>query len=222
VLVVDEETATTDLVALALRDDGFTMERADSGYAALTAVARFNPDLVILEMTLPDLSGLEVLRRLSAEGRQVPMIFLTTRDRTEDKVNGLTFGADDYMTKPFSVEELLARVRVVLSRYGSAADGGLLTLADLLLDEHAHEVRRAGELIELTRIQYRMLRYLLVNAGQVLTRDQILDHVWDYDLPGSGHVLETHISCLRRKVDRLDPPLIRTVRGVGYVIQPPG
>jgi len=222
VLVVDDEPSITDLVALALRYEGFTVEKAATGRAALAAVGRFKPALIVLDVMLPDLSGLEVLRKLSGEGRRVPVIFLTARDATEDKVHGLTIGGDDYVTKPFSIEELVARVRVVLRRHGEGAErGSKLTFADLELDEDAHEVRRAGEVIDLTPTEYRLLRYLLANAGRVLTRNQILDHVWDYDFGGEASVLETYVSYLRRKVDRIDPPLIHTVRGVGYVLRLP-
>jgi two-component system OmpR family response regulator len=222
VLVVDDEPSITDLVALALRYEGFTVEKAATGRAALAAVGRFKPALIVLDVMLPDLSGLEVLRRLSSEGRRVPVIFLTARDATEDKVHGLTVGGDDYVTKPFSIEELIARVRVVLRRHGQDVErGSKLTFADLELDEDAHEVRRAGEVIDLTPTEYRLLRYLLANAGRVLTRNQILDHVWDYDFGGEASVLETYVSYLRRKVDRRDPPLIQTVRGVGYVLRLP-
>jgi len=222
VLVVDDEPSITDLVALALRYEGFTVEKAATGRAALAAVGRFKPALIVLDVMLPDLSGLEVLRKLSGEGRRVPVIFLTARDATEDKVHGLTIGGDDYVTKPFSIEELVARVRVVLRRHGEDAErGSKLTFADLELDEDAHEVRRAGEVIDLTPTEYRLLRYLLANAGRVLTRNQILDHVWDYDFGGEASVLETYVSYLRRKVDRRDPPLIHTVRGVGYVLRLP-
>ena len=222
VLVVDDEASITDLVALALRYEGFTVEKAATGRAALASVGRFKPDLIVLDVMLPDLSGLDVLRRLSAEGKRVPVIFLTARDATEDKVHGLTVGGDDYVTKPFSIEELVARVRAVLRRHGDEGErGSTLRFADLELDDDAHEVRRAGELIELTPTEYRLLRYLLANAGRVLTRNQILDHVWDYDFGGEASVLETYISYVRRKVDRFDPPLIQTVRGVGYVLRPP-
>jgi two-component system OmpR family response regulator len=220
VLVVDDEPSITDLVALALRYEGFTVEKAATGRAALTSVSRFKPDLIVLDVMLPDLSGLDVLRRLSSEGRRVPVIFLTARDATEDKVHGLTVGGDDYVTKPFSIEELVARVRAVLRRHGDDGEkNSKLTFADLELDDDAHEVRRAGELIELTPTEYRLLRYLLANAGRVLTRNQILDHVWDYDFGGDARVLETYVSYLRRKVDCFEPPLIQTVRGVGYVIR---
>ena len=222
VLVVDVEASITDLVALALRYEGFTVEKAATGRAALASGGRFKPDLIVLDVMLPDLSGLDVLRRLSAEGRRVPVIFLTARDATEDKVHGLTVGGDDYVTKPFSIEELVARVRAVLRRHGDEAErGSKLSFADLELDDDAHEVRRAGELVDLTPTEYRLLRYLLANAGRVLTRNQILDHVWDYDFGGEASVLETYISYVRRKVDRFDPPLIQTVRGVGYVLRPP-
>jgi len=220
VLVVDDEPNITDLVALALRYEGFSVEKAASGRAALSAVQKFKPDLVILDVMLPDVSGLDVMKRLSAEGRKVPVIFLTARDSTEDKVHGLTIGGDDYVTKPFSIEELVARVRVVLRRNGSSTSSRI-ALADLELDEDAHEVRRHGQPIELTPTEYRLLRYLLVNAGRVLSRTQILDHVWDYDFGGDGRVLETYISYLRRKVDSFEPPLIQTVRGVGYVMRLP-
>ena len=222
VLVVDDEPSITDLVALALRYEGFTVEKAGTGRAALASVGRFKPDLIVLDVMLPDLSGLDVLRRLSSEGRRVPVIFLTARDATEDKVHGLTVGGDDYVTKPFSIEELVARVRAVLRRNGNgdgAERGSRLAFADLELDDDAHEVRRSGQLIDLTPTEYRLLRYLLANAGRVLTRNQILDHVWDYDFGGDARVLETYVSYLRRKVDCFEPPLIQTVRGVGYVIR---
>jgi len=222
VLVVDDESNITELVAMALRYEGFTVNTAATGRDALAKVASFKPALVVLDVMLPDIDGHEVLRRLGNNGKRVPVIFLTARDATEDKVHGLTLGGDDYVTKPFSVEELVARVRAVLRRNGvdSAADGKL-SFADLELDEDAHEVRRSGTAIDMTPTEYRLLRYLLINAGRVLTRSQILDHVWQYDFGGDGTVLETYISYLRRKIDRFDPPLIQTVRGVGYVLRPP-
>ena len=222
VLVVDDEPNITELVSMALRYEGFEVRTAAAGREAISAVADFKPALVILDVMLPDIDGIEVLRRLEADARKVPVIFLTARDATEDKVRGLTIGGDDYVTKPFSVEELVARVRVVLRRHGgSGQDANRLQLADLVMDEDAHEVTRGGEPIELTPTEYRLLRYLLVNAGRVLTRNQILDHVWDYDFGGDASVLETYISYLRRKVDRFQPPLIQTVRGIGYVARPP-
>jgi two-component system OmpR family response regulator len=220
ILVVDDERNITELLAMALRHEGFQVETAGSGRTALTAVEAFRPSLVVLDVMLPDLDGFDVLRRLSAQGRRVPVIFLTAKDATEDKVRGLTIGGDDYVTKPFSLEELIARVRVVLRRNGlRSEDTSRLELADLELDDDAHEVRRAGETIELTPTEYRLLRYLLANAGRVLTRNQILDHVWDYDFGGEASVLETYVSYLRRKIDRFSPPLIHTVRGVGYVLR---
>jgi two-component system OmpR family response regulator len=222
VLVVDDEPNIIELVAMALRYEGFTVQTAATGRAALVAAAKFTPALVILDVMLPDIDGLEVLRRLTANGQKAPVIFLTARDATEDKVRGLTVGGDDYVTKPFSIEELVARVRAVLRRHGqNGPDSSRLALADLELDDDAHEVRRAGQAVELTPTEYRLLRYLLVNAGRVLSRSQILDHVWDYDFGGDASVLETYVSYLRRKVDRFDPPLIQTVRGVGYVLRPP-
>jgi two-component system OmpR family response regulator len=222
VLVVDDEPNITELVAMALRYEGFTVQTAANGRDAVSAVAAFSPALVILDIMLPDIDGIEVLRRLVAQGRKVPIIFLTAKDATEDKVHGLTVGGDDYVTKPFSIEELVARVRVVLRRHAGGENGvSRLALADLEVDEDAHEVRRAGQVIDLTPTEYRLLRYLLVNAGRVLTRAQILDHVWDYDFGGDASVLETYVSYLRRKVDRYPPPLIQTVRGVGYVLRPP-
>lgn len=199
----------------------FIVASVGSGREALARAASFKPDLVILDVMLPDLSGLDVLRRLSARGPRPPVVFLTARDSTDDKVHGLTLGGDDYVTKPFSVEELMARVRTVLRRHAGSRSDNRLTLADLELDDDAHEVRRAGQTIELTPTEYRLLRYLLANAPRVLTRSQILDHVWDYDFGGDGGVLETYVSYLRRKIDRFDPPLLHTVRGVGYALRPP-
>ena len=224
VLVVDDESNITELVAMALRYEGFTVNTAATGRDALAKVASFKPALVVLDVMLPDIDGHEVLRRLGNNGKRVPVIFLTARDATEDKVHGLTLGGDDYVTKPFSVEELVARVRAVLRRNGvdSEADGKV-SFADLELDEDAHEVRRSGTPIDMTPTEYRLLRYLLINAGRVLTRSQILDHVWQYDFGGDGTVLETYISYLRRKIDVEEPVLIQTKRGVGYVLRlPPG
>ena len=221
VLVVDDEPNITELVAMALRYEGFTVKTAATGRGAIAAVSQFSPALMILDVMLPDIDGIEVLRRLNGAGTKVPIIFLTAKDATEDKVHGLTVGGDDYVTKPFSIEELMARVRVVLRRHGSDTQSSKLTLADLELDDDAHEVRRHGHVVELTNTEYRLLRYLLINAGRVLTRSQILDHVWHYDFGGDASVLETYVSYLRRKVDRYHPSLIQTVRGVGYVLRTP-
>ena len=221
VLVVDDELNISELVSMALRYEGFDVRTAGTGRDALRTAGEFDPALVVLDVMLPDLDGLEVLKRLRASGVKSPVIFLTARDATEDKVRGLTVGGDDYVTKPFSLEELVARIRVVLRRHGVGQDDRRFAVADLELDDDAHEVRRAGIAVDLTATEYRLLRYLLVNAGRVLTRSQILDNVWDYDFGGEAGVLETYISYLRRKVDSVDPRLIHTVRGIGYVIRPP-
>ena len=224
VLVVDDERAITDLVAMALKAEGFSVQTAASARDARRAVMEFRPELIVLDVGLPDEDGFTFVQRLGTDGLKVPVIFLTARDATEDKVHGLTVGGDDYVTKPFSIEELVARIRVVLRRHGVGAggdDGARHVLADLELNEETHEVLRGGKLVELTRTEFRLLRYLMLNAGRVLTRSQILDHVWDYDFGGDASVLETYISYLRRKVDVTDTPLLHTVRGVGYVLRIP-
>ncbi|HEY8675147.1 MAG TPA: response regulator transcription factor [Candidatus Dormibacteraeota bacterium] len=223
ILVVDDERAITDLVAMALKYEGFAVATAASAREARTAVMDFRPALIVLDVGLPDEDGFALVQRLIGDGIKVPVIFLTARDSTEEKVRGLTVGGDDYVTKPFSIEELVARVRVVLRRHtgGSDRSSTRLQLADLELDEDTHEVFRAGQVVELTNTEFRLLRYLLMNAGRVLSRSQILDHVWKYDFGGDASVLETYISYLRRKVDQVEPSLIHTVRGVGYVCRVP-
>ncbi|HXR28929.1 MAG TPA: response regulator transcription factor [Solirubrobacteraceae bacterium] len=222
ILVVDDEPSIVELITMALRFQGFTVESAGSGREAVAAVTRFKPQLIVLDVMLPDIEGFEVADRLGAQRAGVPIIFLTARDATEDKIRGLTGGGDDYMTKPFSLEELVARIRTILRRTGQAApESGRLVFEDLELDEESHEVMRAGAPIELTATEYRLLRYLMRNPRRVMTRAQILDHVWDYDFGGDGRVLETYISYLRKKLDAHGPPLIRTVRGVGYALQTP-
>jgi two-component system OmpR family response regulator len=221
VLVVDDERNIADLLSLALRYEGFTVESAGTGRAALERCERFRPHILVLDVMLPDLDGFEVARRLTARGDGVPILFLTARDTTEDKVRGLTLGGDDYMTKPFSVEELIARLRSILRRTGAATEGSHLAFEDLELDEDTREVFRGGRPIELTDTEFRLLRYLMLNPRRVLTRPQILDHVWNYDFGGDGRVLETYISYLRRKVDDGEIPLIHTVRGVGYALRRP-
>ena len=222
VLVVDDEVYIADLVGTALRYEGFEVRKAAAGREALAAAAEFRPRLIVLDVLLPDLDGFAVAERLRAAGERVPILFLTARDATEDKVRGLTVGGDDYVTKPFSVEEIVARVRAILRRTdGPAEERRLLRFADLELDEDSREVRRSGTVVELTATEYRLLRYLLVNARRVLTRAQILDHVWEYDFGGDAGNLETYISYLRKKLDALGPPLIHTVRGVGYVLRLP-
>jgi two-component system OmpR family response regulator len=223
VLVVDDEDSITDLVATALRYVGFEVAVAANGRQALDQAATFRPELVVLDVMLPDLDGFEIVRRLRADGLRMPIVFLTARDATEDKVAGLTIGGDDYVTKPFSLEELVARVRAVLRRTGGGTEhSGRLQLADLELDEDSHQVWRAGEPVELTATEFKLLRYLMMNARRVLSKAQILDHVWNYDFGGDGSIVETYISYLRKKVDASEPHLIHTVRGVGYTLRPPG
>ncbi|HEX4467504.1 MAG TPA: response regulator transcription factor [Solirubrobacteraceae bacterium] len=222
VLVVDDEQSILEVLTMALRFQGFEVETAATGHDALSEVTRFKPHLMVLDVMLPDMEGFDVAARLGAQRAGVPIIFLTARDSTEDKVRGLSGGGDDYMTKPFSLEELVARIRTILRRTGQAsAESGLLVFEDLELDEESHEVTRAGEPIELTATEFRLLRYLMLNPRRVMTRAQLLDHVWNYDFGGDGRVLETYISYLRKKLDAFGPSLIKTVRGVGYALQAP-
>ena len=225
VLVVDDEEHITELVAKGLGYNGFEVERTASGRSALEAVASRRPDLIVLDVMLPDLDGFEVARRIrdaEGAGAHVPIIFLTARDATADKVQGLRLGSDDYVTKPFSIEELIERVKAVLRRSGGGGPGERrLSYADLELDEDTRDVWRGGRLIELTPTEYKLLHYLLSNARRVLTRDQILEQVWEYTFAGNASVLETYISYLRHKIDETDPPLIQTIRGVGYSLRLP-
>jgi two-component system OmpR family response regulator len=222
VLVVDDEPNIVDVISMALRYEGFDVASAGTGAEALSAVRDHRPHVMLLDVMLPDMEGFDVAKRLGAERARVPIIFLTARDATEDRVRGLTVGGDDYVTKPFSLEELVARVRALLRRSGAAeASSSVLTFADVELDDDAHEVTRAGQLIELTPTEYRLLRYLMLNPRRVLSRAQLLEHVWDYDFGGDARVLETYVSYLRRKLDEHGPPLIHTVRGVGYVVRLP-
>jgi two-component system OmpR family response regulator len=222
VLVVDDEPNIADVVAMAMRFQGFDVETAGSGEAALAAVGAFKPHIMVLDVMLPDFDGFEVARRLGAQRTQVPIIFLTARDATEDKIHGLTVGGDDYVTKPFSLEELVARVRTVLRRSGQAEpESSRLSFDDLELDDDSREVVRAGEPVDLTATEYRLLRYLMLNPLRVLTREQLLNHVWDYDFGGDARVLETYVSYLRKKLDAHGPSLIHTVRGVGYALRAP-
>jgi two-component system OmpR family response regulator len=222
VLVVDDEDSITDLVATALRYVGFEVAVASNGRQALERAASFRPELVVLDVMLPDLDGFEVVRRLRSDGVRVPIVFLTARDATEDKVAGLTIGGDDYVTKPFSLEELVARVRAVLRRTsGGPEQSGRMQIADLELDEDSHQVWRAGQAVDLTATEFKLLRYLMMNPRRVLSKAQILDHVWQYDFGGDGSIVETYISYLRKKVDAAEPRLIHTVRGVGYTLRPP-
>ena len=221
ILVVDDEPRITDLVAMALRYEGFDVATAGTGRAGLKLVEEFRPALVVLDVMLPDMDGFAVTERLAADRVKVPVLFLTARDAVEDKVRGLTLGGDDYVTKPFSIEELVARIRALLRRTDPVAESGPLVFVDLELDEETHEVRRAGTTVELTATEFRLLRYLMQNAPRVLSKAQILDHVWQYDFGGDANIVETYVSYLRRKVDGIGPPLIHTVRGVGYRLAVP-
>ena len=224
VLVVDDEQSLADVLASVLRLEGFQVETAGSGASAVAAAHRMRPDAIVLDVMLPDFDGLEVLRQVRAEDPSVCVLFLTARDSVEDRIAGITAGGDDYVTKPFSLEEVLARLRGLLRRAGTtaAADTGGLTVADLTMDEDAHEVRRGGQRIELTATEFELLRYLMCNPRRVLSKAQILDRVWAYDFGGRAHVVELYISYLRKKIDAGREPLIHTVRGVGYVLRPPG
>jgi two-component system OmpR family response regulator len=219
VLVVDDEQNIADLVATALRYEGFDVVTAADGRGALDAVRRHAPALVVLDVMLPDIDGFAVQQRLRSDGRQVPVLFLTARDRVEDKVRGLTLGGDDYLTKPFSIEELVARVRAILRRTSPEGQSTRIAYADLELDEETRDVRRAGRRIDLSPTEYTLLRYLLLNARRIVSKTQILDHVWQYDFGGDGRIVETYISYLRKKIDAGHEPLIHTIRGVGYSIR---
>jgi two-component system, OmpR family, response regulator len=221
VLVVDDEESITDLVATALRYEGLQVEVAATGRGALTAATSFRPHLIVLDVMLPDLDGFEVQRRLAADRLRVPILFLTARGETDAKVHGLTMGADDYVTKPFSLEELVARVHAVLRRSGQAEQPGRLQFADLEMDEDTHEVWRGEDPIELSPTEFNLLRYLLLNARRVVSKAQIVDHVWRYDFGGDLRIVESYISHLRKKVDFKEPRLIHTVRGVGYTLRLP-
>ncbi|HEY2063382.1 MAG TPA: response regulator transcription factor [Amycolatopsis sp.] len=226
-LVVDDEPHIADLVATVARYEGWLAVTAGSGAAALSRAAEFGPDIVVLDLMLPDLDGFTVLDRLRANGSTVPVVFLTAKDATADRIAGLTRGGDDYLVKPFSVEELMARLRAVLRRsigaaVPAAARGAVLTVGDLTLDEDTREVRRDGRAAELTPTEYELLRYLMRRSPTVLTKAQILDHVWEYDFGGRSNVVELVISHLRRKLDDGAEPLIHTVRGVGYVVRRAG
>jgi two-component system, OmpR family, response regulator len=224
-LVVDDEANICALLSVTLRLTGFEVRVAGSGHEALVAAAEFEPDLVVLDVMLPDLDGFEVAQRLRATGQPpVPVLFLTARDAVEDRISGLTIGADDYVTKPFSLEEVVLRVRAILRRSRAATQESgtaVLRYADLELDEEAHEVHRAGKLVDLSPTEFNLLRYLLTNAGRVVSKAQILDRVWNYDFGGDGRIVESYVYYLRRKIDKSAPPLIHTVRGVGYALRLP-
>ena len=222
VLVVDDEPSLAELLASVLRYEGWDIQTAGDGKTAVQAAREFRPDAVILDVMLPDISGLEVLSRLRAELPHVCVLFLTARDAVEDRIAGITAGGDDYVTKPFSLEEVLARLRGLLRRAGLARAGGAgaeLVAGDLAMDEEAREVRRGGDIIELTATEFELLRFLMRNPRRVLSKAQILDRVWNYDFGGQAHVVELYISYLRKKIDSGREPVIHTVRGVGYVLK---
>ncbi len=222
ILVVDDEPNIVEVVSMALRYQGFEVASAADGRQALAEVSAFRPHLMLLDVMLPDMDGFQVAERLGAQRADIPIIFLTARDATPDKVRGLTAGGDDYVTKPFSLEELVARIRTILRRTGVAEpEGRRLVFEDLEMDEDTREVTRAGTPIELTATEYRLLRFFLLHPRNVLSRAQLLDNVWEYDFGGDGRVLETYVSYLRKKLDAHGPPLIHTVRSVGYALRAP-
>jgi two-component system OmpR family response regulator len=222
-LVVEDEPNILELLSASLRFAGFEVATAADGYEALRAAQRHRPDLVVLDVMLPDLDGFDVARRLRSGDARIPVLFLTARDATEDKVTGLTIGGDDYVTKPFSLEEVIARIRAVLRRARGDVQPApaRLRVADLELDEESHEVWRAGRAVQLSPTEFKLLRYLMSNVGRVLSKAQILDHVWNYDFGGEGGIVESYVSYLRRKVDTGEPRLLHTIRGVGYVLRLP-
>ena len=224
VLVVDDEKSISELITTSLRFVGFEVRTAASGAEALRVAEEFKPHALILDVMLPDQDGFEVCRQLRQDGHSVGVLFLTAKDTVEDKIAGLTIGGDDYVTKPFSLEELVARLRALLRRTGATtieSDDEKVRFADLELDEATHEVRRAGTLIELSPTEFLLLRYLMINADRVVSKSQILDHVWQYDFRGDAGIVETYISYLRKKIDSFEPALIHTVRGVGYRLRLP-
>jgi two-component system OmpR family response regulator len=218
-LLVDDEENLRSMLEAALRHNGFDVDTAANGREAIAAVGAEQPDLILLDVMMPDLDGFEVCRRLRSDGVKTPVLFLTARDATEDKVRGLTLGGDDYLVKPFSLDELVARVNAVLRRTGAAQDQAVLRIADLVMDDDAHRVTRGGREVALSPTEYNLLRFLLLNQGRVLSKAQILDHVWQYDFGGEGGVVETYIGYLRRKLDTTEPRLIHTLRGVGYTLR---
>jgi two-component system OmpR family response regulator len=221
-LVVDDEPNIVELLAASLRFQGFEVATAPGGQEAVELARTFRPDLLVLDVMMPGLDGFGVVKRLRQEGDRTPVLFLTAKDATEDKVHGLTLGGDDYVTKPFSLEEVVARIRAVLRRTASSPQAAShLSFADIELDEDTHEVWKDGELVALSPTEFKLLRYFMQNAGRVLSKAQILDHVWHYDFGGDANVVESYVSYLRRKVDTTEPRLLHTLRGVGYVLRVP-
>lgn len=224
ILVVDDETSISDLISTSLRFVGFDVRTAANGAQALQIAEEFKPHAMVLDVMLPDLDGFEVCKQIRNEGVETGVLFLTAKDGMDDKVKGLTLGGDDYMTKPFSLEELVARLRALLRRTGVTHinhDDEKIRFADLELNEATHEVRRAGRLLDLSPTEFLLIRYLLINADRVVSKSQILDHVWQYDFRGDAGIVETYISYLRKKIDIFEPPLIHTIRGVGYRLRMP-
>jgi two-component system OmpR family response regulator len=219
ILVVDDEPSIVDAVATALRYEGFDVEEAANGRDAIASVARFEPDLVVLDWMLPDIDGIEVGRRIRDRGFKTAILFLTAKEAVENKVEALRAGGDDYVTKPFSLAEIVARVQAILRRTASDLPGDVIRVGDLLLDEGRHEVSRADVLLDLTATEFNLLRFFMLNPRRVLSKGQILQHVWRYDFGGNTNVVETYVSYLRRKLDAVGPPLIRTVRQAGYMLE---
>ncbi len=222
ILTVDDESSLTELLSMAMRYEGWDVSTAGSGLSAVKTAREVRPDAIVLDMMLPDFDGLEVMRRIRSEQPDIPVIFLTAKDALDDRIGGLTAGGDDYVTKPFSLEELIARLRGLLRRTGATTlrPGSQLVVGDLVLDEDSHEVTRAGEEIQLTATEFELLRYLMRNPRRVLSKPQILDRVWNYDFGGQANVVELYISYLRKKIDANRPPMIHTLRGSGYVLKP--
>ncbi|GAA2617866.1 response regulator transcription factor [Dactylosporangium fulvum] len=225
-LVVDDEPDIVELLTASLKYHGYDVASATSGRQAMEEARRFRPDMILLDVMMPELDGFEVLRKLRGEGTRVPVLFLTARDATEDKIKGLTLGGDDYVTKPFSLSEILARIQAVLRRVADPASGAgtqtsRLTFADIELDEDTHEVFKAGQEVQLSPTEFKLLRYFMTNPSRVLSKAQILDHVWQYDFGGDAGVVESYVSYLRKKIDTTEPRLLQTLRGVGYSLRLP-
>jgi len=220
ILLVDDEDNLRSMLEAALSHNGFAVDPASNGRTAIEKAVATSPDLIVLDIMMPDLDGFEVCRRLRNDGIKTPILFLTAKDATEDKVRGLTLGGDDYLTKPFSLEELVARVNALLRRAGSeTCISAVLTCADLVLDDDAHKVTRAGSEIRLSPTEFDLLRFLLTNQGRVMSKAQILDHVWHFDFGGDGGIVETYVGYLRRKIDQVEPRLLHTIRGIGYTLR---
>ena len=222
VVVVDDEPSLTDLLGMALRYEGWEVRSASDGHAAIKLVREFRPDVVVLDIMLPDLDGMQVLSRIRADGQDIPVLFLTAKDSVDDRIAGLTAGGDDYVTKPFSLEELVARLRGLIRRSTNVVadvSDPILRVGDLVLNEESYEVRRGERLIELTATEFELLRFLMRNPRRVMSRMQILDRVWSYDFGGRSSIVEIYISYLRKKIDAGETPMIRTVRGVGYMLK---